>query len=330
MRTRAASLGVALAVLLISRDPHAQDAREQARRAAVVAKVGSRSITAGELEDRLAQVQRFQLSEFGTTQAEIRLRFLNEVVVRDALLAQGAEDKHLAQQLPTETRVARALSSATLRKIRADIGNPGTFSSEEVRAYYDANRSRFDSPERVQVQRILCRSKAEAALVIDMFKKDPTAKAFTDLSRDHSQDKATYMRGGNLGFLAPDGTSTEAGVKVDAAIMKAAATVRDGQLVPVPIEEGDMWAVIWRKGTVSPSHHVIEEVTPQIRDTLFKEHVEAARKKLIEDLRAQNLKEVNEPLLRTIDVSRADGAITPRKRPGQVTPLGSPIPEKKL
>jgi peptidyl-prolyl cis-trans isomerase C len=323
------SFAVFTAALLVAAGPRAQDSKEQARRNAVVARVGARVITAGELEDKLAQVPRYQLTEFGSNADEIKKKFLNDIVVRDALLAQGADDKHLADTLPTESRVARALSSATLRKMRADTGNPGTIPVEDVKAYYEANKARFDSPERILIHRILCKTKAEAAMVLDAFKKDPSPHNFTDLAREHSQDKATFMRGGNLGFLAADGTSNEAGLKADPSIVKAAAAVKDGELIQQPVAEGDMWAVVWRKGTVAPQHHTIEEVTPQIRDTLYKEHLEAARKKLVEDLRAQNVKDLNEPLLRTIDVSRADGAITPRKRPGQVPPLGAPLPEKK-
>jgi peptidyl-prolyl cis-trans isomerase C len=323
------SFAVFAAALLVAAGPRAQDAKEQARRAAVVARVGNRTITAGELEDKLAQVPRYQLADFGSSADEIRKKFLNDIVVRDALLAQGADDKHLADTLPTEGRVARALSSATLRKVRSEAGNPGNISADDVKAYYEANKTRFDSPERILIHRILCKTKAEAATVIEAFKKEPTARNFTDLAREHSQDKATFMRGGNLGFLAADGSSNEAGLKADPAIVKAAAGAKDGELIQQPVAEGDMWAVVWRKGTVAAQHHMVEEAAPQIRDTLYKERLEAARKKLVDDLRAQNVKEVNEPLLRTIDVSRSDGAITPRKRPGQVPPLGAPLPEKK-
>lgn len=318
-----------LALSLISAGPRAEDSKEQARRKAVVARVGAREITAGELEDRLAQVPRFQLSEFGSNPDEIRRKFLNDIVVKDALLAQAAEDRKLTHELPTEGRVSRALSSATLRKVKADAGDPGQISPEEVRAYYENNKARFDTPERVLVFRILCKTLAEAGTVIEAFKKDPSPRNFSDLARDHSQDHTTGMRGGNLGFVTPDGKSNEAGVTVDPAVAKAAFSVKDGELVPQPVPEADMYAVVWRKGTVAASHRNFEEVITQIRETIFKERLETARKKLIEDLRAKNVSEVNEPLLRTIDVSRADGAITPRKRPGQVAPLGAPIPDNK-
>jgi peptidyl-prolyl cis-trans isomerase C len=318
-----------LALSLVAAGPHAEDSKEQARRKAVVAKVGTREITAGELEDRLAQVPRFQLAEFGGSADEIRKKFLNDIVVKDALLAQAAEDRKLIHELPTEGRISRALSSATLRKVKAESGDPGQISPEEVRGYYENNKARFDTPERVLVHRILCKTLAEAGTVIEAFKKDPTPRLFAELARDHSQDHSSAMRGGNLGFVTPDGKSNEAGVIVDPAVVKAALAVKDGDLVPQPIPEADMFAVVWRKGTIAAAHRNFEEVIPQIRDTIYKDKLEATRKKLIEDLRTKNVSEVNEPLLRTIDVSRADGAITPRKRPGQVPPLGAPIPEKK-
>ena len=200
---------------------------------------------------------------------------------------------------------------------------------EDVRAYYDSNKARFDTPERVLVHRILCKTQAEAGTVIETFKKDPTPRAFAELAREHSQDHTTGMRGGNMGFITPDGKSNEAGVTVDPAVVKAAFAVKDGELVQQPVPEANMFAVVWRKGTVAATRRNFEEVVSQIRETMFKDKLETARKKLIDDLREKNVKEVNEPLLRTIDVSRADGAITPRKRPGQVPPLGAPIPDNK-
>jgi peptidyl-prolyl cis-trans isomerase C len=298
---------------------------EQARRAKVIARVGSKTVTVAELEDRLATVPRFQLATFGDTPDAIRRKFLDEVIVHDLLLSLGAEDKHLDAELPTSHLLDRARSSATLRAVRRDVGLASAIPLADVKRYYDDNKMRFDQPVRISIWRILCKSQEEAQEVLEKAKKDPTPKGFEGLARDHSIDKATYLRGGNVGFVSPDGTSNEAGLKIDPAIPKAAAMVKDGELVPRPISEGDGFAVVWRRGTMPAARKSVEDAAPQIRDTLWKQRVEAAQRKLQDDLHAANVREVNADLLRGIDISTSDGTIGPRKRPGQVAP-GKPAP----
>jgi peptidyl-prolyl cis-trans isomerase C len=299
----------------------AADPAEQARRAGVVAHIGPRVVTVGELEDRLAAVPRFQLVTFGATPDAIRRKFLGDVLVPEVLLAIGAEERHLDHELPTEMHLERALSNATLRAQRAQIGPAASIAMDDVKRFFEENRARYDSPERINVWRVLCRTRDEAAAVLDTVRKDPTVTAWNTLARDHSLDKATFMRGGNLGFLGPDGASNEAGLRVEPVVVKAAATVHDGDFVPVPIPEGEYFAVVWRRGTVGASHRTVEQVAAQIRDTLWKQRTEAAEKKLIDDLRARDLHEVNEALLNGIEITATDGAIAPRRRPGQVAPL---------
>jgi peptidyl-prolyl cis-trans isomerase C len=304
-------------------------ATEQARRSAVVARVGSRTITAGELEDRMAVVPRFQLVTFGDTPDAIRRKFLNEVVLPEVLLSAGAEDAHIDRMPPTVHMLARARSSATLRAFRAQLGRAADIPMADVRRYYDENRAKFDSPERIQIWRILCKSREEAVAVLDAAKKDSTPENFTKLARDHSQDKATNLRGGNLGFLGPDGASNEAGLKADPALVKAAAAVKDGEIIPQPVAEGAGFSVVWRRGTVGASHRTVEEAKEQIRDTLWKQKNEEGSQKLIKDLRARDLHELNESLVDTIEINPTDGEIVQRRRPGQVPPInqiGSPKP----
>jgi peptidyl-prolyl cis-trans isomerase C len=311
------------AAFFASGDPRAQtqsDA-EKARRAEIVAHVGPRTITLGELEDRLATVPRFQLSTFGTTPDAIRRKFLDDVIVQEVLLSLGAEDRHLDKELPTSYQLERARSNATLRVVRAQIGPAASIPMDDVKRYYEENRARYDSPERINVWRVLCQTKEEAAQVLDKAKKDPSLGNFSSLARDHSLDKATYMRGGNLGFLGPDGASNEAGLKVDPAVVKAAQTVKDGELVPSPVQEGEYFAVAWRRGTVGASRRSVDDVAAQIRDALWKAKKEQAEKKLIDDLRARDVSELNEALINTIEIAAGDGAIVPRRRPGQVPPL---------
>jgi peptidyl-prolyl cis-trans isomerase C len=211
-----------------------------------------------------------------------------------------------------------------MRALREEAGTSQTISSDEILKYYAENKSRYEAPERYSLWRILCKTREEAVAVLESAKKDPTIPNFQSLARDHSTDKATALRGGNLGFVALDGVSNEAGLKVDPALVKAATTVKDGELVPSPVDEAGSFAVVWRRGTVGASRRTLEEVSAQIRDTLHKQKLENAEKTLLEDLRKRELKELNEPLLALIDISPTDGTITPRRRPGQVPPINAP------
>jgi peptidyl-prolyl cis-trans isomerase C len=299
---------------------------EAARRAKIVAHVGPRTVTVGELEDRLAMVPRFQLATFGNSPDAIRRKFLNDIVVQDLLLSAGAQGKKLDKELPTSHQIQRALSSATLRAVRVQVGAASAIAMDDVKRFYDENKNRYDAPERFGIWRILCKTREEAVDVIAAAKKDPTPKNYEALARDHSLDKATYLRGGNLGFIAPDGTSNEAGLKVDPAIPKAAAAVKDGELVAQPVAEGEYFAVVWRRGTIAAAKRTVDDAAGQIRDTLWKQRVEAAQKKLEDELRARDVRDINPDLLRGIDISTSDGNIIPRKRPGQVTPLSPAAP----
>jgi peptidyl-prolyl cis-trans isomerase C len=308
----------ATAGLLTTSAPYADD--DAARRAAVVAHVGPSVVTVGELEDKLAPIPRFQLRTFGATPQEVARKFLDQVIVRDALLALGAEDAHLDQDPATKHAIARTLAAATIRKVREQTGIANAIPMDEVQRYYDAHRGRYDMQDRVNVWRILCATRDEAQTVLDAAKKDPTFTTFTQLARAHSMDRATYMRGGNMGFAGDDGVSNEPGVRIDPAIVAAAKTVKDGELVPAPVQEGTSFAVVWRRGTMAGQHHTVDQVAQQIREVLWHQREEAAEKALTDKLRADKVKDENDILLGTFDIAVTDGTIKPRKRPGQVPP----------
>jgi peptidyl-prolyl cis-trans isomerase C len=293
-----------------------------------VAHVGPRVITVADLQSALASVPPFQLASFGSSPDAAKRRYLDDVLVHDALLELGAKDAKLDERVDVRFRLERALSDATRRAVRAQLGPAATIPADDVRAYFEANRSHFDSPERYGIWRILCKTREDAQATLDAVQKDGSPTTFTKLAREKSIDKATYLRGGNLGFVGLDGTSNEAGLRVDPAVPKAAATVKDGELVPHPVEEGENFAVVWRRGTIGASHRTFEDAAAQIRETLWKERAEAAEKKLEDDLRAQKVRDVNEDLLLAIDISTGDGSIVPRRRPGQVPPITQPVPSK--
>jgi peptidyl-prolyl cis-trans isomerase C len=277
----------------------------------VVAKVGSRSVTARAFVQRLAVVPDFQLATFGSSPSEIKRNFLEQVVVRDELFSQGAEAKKLDQVTRARERIDHALRNARINLLREnlDVG------AGEIASYFAENRARFEAPERIAVTRILCATRSEAVTVLTDAKSVGTPQRWNELTREHSLDKATSMRGGVLGFLAQDGSSSEASVRVDPALFAAASKVKDGEFVPEPIEEGKGYAVIWRRGSTPAVHRTLEQETGAIRQILVRQKLAAAVKALTDSLRSAEKIEEHPDLVDLIEVG-PEGSVAQRKRPG--------------
>ncbi len=316
LRGLVAGAGLAVAAVLVHDSSRADDAGARtangaqtslpSQRDAVVAAVGvppmSRSIAASELEERIASMPGFQRASFGSTADAIRHRVLDEVLVRDALLSLAAETSKLATEPVVAHAIERAESGATVRALRNSLGPVADVPVADVRAYYERNRARYDAPERYRIWRILCKTRDEAQDVLNAALADGTPKTFAQLARDHSQDKATALRSGNLGFLNAEGESTEPGLRVDAAVVRAAQSVHDGDVVRAPVAEGDFFSVVWRRGTLAPQKRSVEEVAPQIREILWRQRVKDETDKLVANLRAAKVRDLHEELLDSLEL----------------------------
>jgi peptidyl-prolyl cis-trans isomerase C len=282
-------------------------------RRAVVATVGTTEITAAELEQRMKQVPDFQLGTFGKTPCEQRRNFLDQVMVREALLAEGARAKKLDESPAVRERTDDTLRTARLVMLRNDM----VITPEEVARFFVENRGRFESPERVGVYRILCRTKEDAAGVLADAKQAGTLARWNELARERSIDRATALRGGNLGFLGPDGSSNEVSVRVEPALFAAAARVKDGEFVPEPVKEGEGFAAIWRRGTLPAVHHSVEEEAIAIRQVLTRKKLEEGTRSLLTQLRESSNVTEQPQLVDVVEID-ANGAVVQRKRPGVV------------
>lgn len=295
---------------------------------AVVARVGDKVITAAEVERRIAQIPPFQLQSFGRTPDEIRRSFVSQVLVRELLLAQGAAAQRLTERADVQDRIRGVLRAALLQRIQAETAASSPVTDDEVRAYYEANRDRFSAPPTVALWRVLVATREEAEAILAELKKDPSPQRFKDIARERSLDKATSLRGGDLGFVAPDGSTAEPGLKLAPGLLDAASRVKDGELVPEPVPEGDRFAVLWRRQSRRPVSRSLEQEAPSIRQILAHGKAEAQVKQLLERLRAQDVSGHAPELVDLIDIT-STGDLQPLRRPGTLASSrrpGAPSP----
>lgn len=280
----------------------------------VVARVGARTITAADLERRIANVPPFQLKTFGATPEEIRRAFLERVLVREALLAQGADDRGLATRDEVQEKVRCVMRNAMLAKLRAEVKEKGP-TDEEVKAYYEKNASKYRSPPRIAIWQIVVAKREEAEQILAEMKKDPTPKRWADLARERSLDKVTHMRGGNLGFVHPDGTTSEPGVRVSPEIWKAVEGAKDTDILAEPVKDGDRWAVLWRRQSMKAIERPLELEAGSIRQLLLHERTDAKIKETLANLRKYNVRGHYPDQLEMFDIA-SNGDLIPVRRPG--------------
>jgi peptidyl-prolyl cis-trans isomerase C len=250
-----------------------------------LATVGSISIDASSFRQRAARVGALDWGELGATWPERRRRFLDEVLITDALLALAAERAPPAQPSARDRALALTLDAAIVRETSQLVA-----SDAEVRAYRERHAGEFQTQRALGIWRILLATEAEARAVIAELAK-PSADAFSRLARERSIDRATHMRAGNLGLVAADGQTAVPELRVSPALFAAADRVDDGELVPEPVREGDHFAVVWRRSTRAASAWPEAEMATTIAARLAETRASAARQRLLESLRRDHLGE---------------------------------------
>jgi len=169
----------------------------------VVATIGSRKITLGDL-DRQLQTQPITRSRL--TDLQRKKDFLDNVI-RFELLA----DEAMRRGLDKDPEVLEAMRRVMVQKLtQQQFGElEVAVTEEDARAFYEANRNDYVKPERVRLSHIFfsapkgesrrnqVRAEAERALA-DLRRKD--RDAFSDLAKKRSDDNRSKRAGGDLSF----------------------------------------------------------------------------------------------------------------------------------
>lgn len=282
----------------------------------IVARVGDETVTLGELDRRIRQTPAFALQKYGKTPEEIRRNFLEKVVVREIVLTKAAIDQGFDKRIEVAEKERGILRGAIVESIKKDVQST-PITDAEIRDYYAANRDKFEAPHRLSLWRILVGTEADAHSIISEMKADKELdpKKWSQLARDKSLDKSSAMRSGNLGFLNPDGSTGQPDLQYETSLFEAADKVKDGELVPEPVKEGDKWAVVWRKQGMRAVSRSVESESATIKAAIVDSRIKSAIDDLLAKLRTANVSELHPELCDMITVTET-GDVERMKRPG--------------
>jgi peptidyl-prolyl cis-trans isomerase C len=299
-----------------------------------VVTVGSVTMTQADVSRRIAALPAYQLSRYGSTPEEIKKRFVNEVLVPELLFGEEGLRRKLDQSPSMNDKRRDAMRDAVDGAVRKEALVKQPVTAEEIKKYYDDNKNRYETPKRIRVWRVQVADEATAKDLIAQAKGADGTKKWSDFSREKSLDKATSQRNGDLGFVRADGTTDVPRVVVDKAVFTAVDKVTDGTIVATPLQEGDRWSVLWRRGSVEATKRTLEDETASIRQILERRRADTAKQELLAALRKEKLTEIHPELLTHIDAA----AFGPPKRDAKTGALdkasrrpkrdgGAPVPK---
>lgn len=282
-------------------------------------RVGGHTLTRAEVAERLARLPDFQRAALGASPSAQARTLIERAIVPELLYAEQAQALKLGAG-PARDRVQDVLARAVDEALREELRRTRPITPEEVKAYYEAHRLRFVKPERIRLWRIVVADEERARALIQETTGTEGPTRWSQAARDHSLDKATALRQGDLGFVHPTGHTDVPQVRVDPELYRAAQTVKDGEVVPTPVREGARFAVIWRRGSLPESRRSLEDERAAITALLERERLEETRQALIDRLRREHLRAFAPEALTALEFE-AFGDEPTRRRPGAAPEL---------
>lgn len=298
--------GVTVLLLCAAATPARSPGSSTSPRAAM--HVGPRSVTVEELQTRLDLVPALQKRALGATDDERRARFVNDVVVPESLFALESERSRLVEQPAVRARLNGVLRDALMLDLGREVAREQSVTQVEVEQYFAEHRAEFSVPKRLRAWWIVVDSSELAQKVLSETRGVAGVKRWNELARQHSTDRATRMRSGDLGFIDATGQSSVPNVRVSPEVYAAADGVLDGAIVPKPVEVSGRFAVIWRRGSSAARTVELEAVRPRIERALHERRVAQRLETLLEQLRKQHVRDLRAGLVLELPVSGAPPA----------------------
>jgi len=258
----------------------------EARRAKVVATVGTETITVGELEDSINARSVHARRRFADP---AMLQELADEQVKNELFYQGAEKLGYANDPLVRQFLDQTLVQLYIRKELEEATTPESVPDQAVAKYYAEHSEEFRRPEMRRARHILVASKGEAADILRQLESGE-GPAFRALATERSLDTETKLRGGDLLYFTADGAlvGKPDGAGIDATLAKAAFELSKTRELSKPLDLGDgKWSILELTGIRPERIQTLEQASALIRRKIWRDERQAALTKTITDLRAE-------------------------------------------
>jgi peptidyl-prolyl cis-trans isomerase C len=245
----------------------------------VVAVVGSESLTLEEL-NRMWEELPTQMK------GSMRKEDLVNRWIDIQLLWLEAKRKGIEKDKAFKRRLEEARRQIAAEElIRKEIVEKVVVSEDEIRKYYEENRSSFVEPERIRVRHIMTSTEEKAKEALEKLK---AGGDFGQIARQYSEDPGSRDMGGDLGFIQRGELIKE--------FEDVAFKLGVGELSPV-VRTQFGYHIIKVEEKVEQHQKGLEEVREEIRSRLLLEKQREAFDEMMKSLREKTKVKVEKDLI---------------------------------
>lgn len=255
---------------------------EKPKKGELVAMIGNKQITMGDIEDALEKLPPYVREQFNTP--EKKLEFLHQYLATE-LLYNTAQRKGYDRDPEITAQAYEFKKAAMAQKLyKEEITDKIKVSDNDAELYYQAHPEEFTEPEARDISHIQLTSKKEAEEVLKLLKK---GENFEKLAKDRSTDFRTRDKGGKLGMVKKDGYIP--GIGASEAFLNAAFKLNKGEFSDI-VETDKGFHII-----------KVNSITPP-RTLSFIEAKESAKAKLAQIKEKQAFEELFQRMVKAEEV----------------------------
>jgi len=295
--------------------------------AKVVATVGARTITVGEVTEQINRLSPYIRRRWAAP--EKRKEFLQKLI-RVELLSQEAERLGLGDDPEVQRTVKQVMIRLLVKNDLEKEVLPTAIDEKVLLAEYEKEKDKYQRAAQIRASHIVVKTEAEAVKLIEEAKANMAdRKFFREKAKEVSIDAETKGRGGDLGYFSMPKDRRDDEPVVDEAVASAAwklETVGDVAGTPVKTKLG--FHVIKLTNKKPEMNRTFESVKRLIENRLLRDARRDGMDKFVEDLRAKAKIEIFEENLAKLEI-RDDPAPGPHEHgaplPGEEPPEAEPM-----
>ncbi len=290
--------------------------------AKVVARVGEREITVGDVTEQINRLSPYIRRRWAAP--EKRKEFLQKLI-RVELLSQEAERLGLGDDPEVQRTVKQVMIRLMVKNDLEKEVLPTTIEEKLLKEEYEKDHDKYHRPSQIRASHIVVKTEEEAMRIIEEVKANTSdRKFFREKAKKISTDEETKGRGGDLGYFSRPAERKEDEPEVDKSVAEAAWTLEKvGTILDKPVKTDKGFHVIKLTNKKPEMNRSFESVKRLIENRLLRQARREGMDKFVEDLKAKATIEIFEDNLAKLKLEE-------QLKPGEGhTHGGAPIPEAK-